>query len=134
MTPGELISSPFVFGMSVMGANLFWIIYIMTNLIASAILLKKMAPTTYVFLTKGEDAAKEFGQELGHEYFDMNISIMATLVVLIFWPFFVAYWIVLGILFVLWKLLVTALRATYTGLDKVIPDVSIKVKKEAADD
>ena len=64
----------------------------------------------------------------------MNISIMATLAVLIFWPFFVAYWIVLGILFVLWKLLVTALRATYTGLDKVIPDVSIKVKKEAADD
>ena len=134
MTPPELIAAPFVFGMAVMGANLFWIVYIITNFIVSAILLKKMAPTTYVFLTKGEDAATEIGCKVGYESFDLGPSIAVTLGLFVLWPFFVAYWIVLGICLVLWKLLVTALRATYTGLDKVIPDVSIKVKKEAGDD
>lgn len=118
-----------MFLLAVLGSNIFWIGVALFSLIGSALTMKRVAPVTYMWLTKGEDEAEKLGHR-GTECFDKPLSILLTLIHIFFWWLFVIGWLCTLLATNGWALLGIMFRGIFTCVDKIIPDVSIKVERK----
>lgn len=118
-----------MFLLAVLGSNIFWIGVALFSLIGSALTMRSMAPTTYKWLSKGEEEAIEHGKITNNELFDKPVSTLLVLIHVFCWWVFVILW-----LFTLfgrhaWMLIGLIFRGVFSCIDKVIPNVTIKVEK-----
>jgi len=118
-----------MFLLAVLGSNIFWIGVALFSLIGSALTMRNMAPTTYKWLSKGEEEAITFGETSREELFDKPVSTLLVLIHVFFWWFFVIVWICILFGRNGWMLLGLIFRGIFSCIDKMIPNVSIKVEK-----
>ena len=122
MTPVAATMSMYGFMIGVLGANLFWICYILAGFIASFVIFR-------IADAVGSDMWEDTLDDIINRNGDYGFAVFSFIVVMLLWPAFsvcVAGWYVLRLTFTLIGL---AISLACGRFDKVVPEISIRFRR-----
>ena len=112
------------FMLAVLGSNIFWICYGIATIFIAGALMRKIAPASYKFVTTGRYS--EYHEDDG---FEKAAYCWITFLNLVFWPFVIlgiAFWYFILLLF---SVVGKGLGWAFKSSEKLVPDISVKVKR-----
>jgi len=113
----------FMFG--VLGSVVFWILFFMVGFFAGTLVLKRIAPKTYLFVTTGKFTW--FRSQTKPTGSDWIVLLFLLLFIYVCWPIVVAI-LAIGLIvkYALWKPFCSGVKA----VDSIIPDIQFKKKDD----
>jgi hypothetical protein len=126
------------FMVKVLASNLFWVGYALSSGVVTTIILRHELPHVLVWLTKDKKEARVYFQEYAaKEHIDTDeeicvdcfgLAIFVAALLMVLWPAYAALLLVYYLFWGTGKLISISFRAFFKAMDKIVPDVSVKVK------
>lgn len=108
------------FMVAVLSSSIFWVGYFFVSVIVTLLFIRSYARLTYRWVTKNDEGYN----------FDIFESVMVLILLLLFWPVVVSWLLILFLGKTLGIMLGKTFRLLFVSVDKMIPNVEIKVNKK----
>lgn len=118
------------FMLSVLVSNVFWVCYGLLSVVITVCLLRWWSQVALLYLTNKPEEAHDLARRNGSDIDCLGAAIALASLHMVIWPIYAAFFGIVGFFWCLGQALKYIYLGMFTAIDKIVPNVSVKIKKK----